>query len=160
MATYIRAMLAASSLALTSVALADLPVIAINVSSLPYNLSPNNYSNSPSNYSNSASNYKNSGSNYKNSSSNYTNSSSNYANSRNGDSRLIYDNTFIGYYVDNGEGIVNFFSASGKRALYNPPGTSAVFTNDGRYAGVLALDGSRKMTLALTPEGIKYLLLR
>lgn len=160
MTNYIRSLLTVSSLALTSSALADLPVITISVASLPYSLSPNSYDNSPSKYSNSIANYGNSASNYRNSPSNYANSASNYKNSRNGSNRLIMNGGFIGYYVDNGDGVINFFSSSGKRALYNPKDTSAVFTNDGRYAGVLATSSSDKLTLALTSEGIKYLLLK
>jgi len=155
-----RILLASLVLAGSGAALADMKVLTINVSALPYDLSPSKYDNSPSKYGNSISNYANSDSNYANSTSNYTNSSSNYANSRSGANRLIFDNTFVGYYVENGAGVTNFFSASGKRVLYNPEDSSAVFTNTGRYVGALALNSSKSIVLALTPEGVKALLIR
>ena len=144
-------------------ALADLPVVQIDESSLPYSLSPSNYDNSSSNYDNSISNYDNSSSNYDNSESNYNNSASNYANGRNGSHRLIFNDDgalkFAGYYVLASNGVTNFFSASGKRMFYSPKKGRAVFGgNDGAFCGVLArVDG--KFSLGLTQRGMKILLL-
>src|SRR6185295_14240583 len=69
---------------------ADMPIVYIRESSLPYEFSPTNYDNSPANYDNSIANYDNSGANYDNSSSNYDNSPSNYENGTNGNHRLYY----------------------------------------------------------------------
>lgn len=147
-------------LAISSSALADLPVVIIDAASLPYTLSPNNYANSPSKFSNSISNFSNSASNFKNSPSNFANSPNNFKNTRSGSNRLLQVGRYVGYYAENGAGVINFFSASGKRALYNPEGTSAVFTSAGSFAGVLGMDGSRGMSLALTPDGLKSFLLK
>ena len=144
-------------------ALADLPVVEINESSLPYDLSPSNYDNSSSNYDNSIRNYDNSSSNYDNSESNYDNSSSNYDNGRNGKRRLIFKDggslKFAGYYVQASNGVTNFFSPSGKRMFYNPKKGRAVFGGkDGTFCGVLArVDG--EFSLALTERGMRVLFL-
>lgn len=144
-------------------ALADLPVVQIDESSLPYNLSPSNYDNSPSSYDNSISNYDNSPSNYDNSESNYDNSASNYDNSRSGNKRLIFKDggtlKFAGYYVAAGNGVANFFSPSGKRMFYNPKKGRAIFGGrDGMFCGVLArVDG--EFSLALTERGMRVLFL-
>ncbi len=149
--------------AAAGVAMADLPVVEINESSLPYNLSPSNYNNSPSNYDNSISNYDNSSSNYDNSESNYSNSASNYDNSRNGKRRLIFKDgsslKFAGYYVQASNGVTNFFSPSGKRMFYNPKKSRAVFGGkDGTFCGVLArVDG--EFSLALTERGMRVMFL-
>ncbi len=153
----LRTVLAISALTLTSAAQADISVVLVNVTSLPYDLSPNNYENSPNNYSNSVNNYKNSPNNYNNSPNNYTNSPNNYSNNRN---KIIHNGSSVGYFVINKDGITNFFSRAGKRVFYNPADTSAVFTNEGKYAGVLAQNTSKNLVLGLTPEGLKYLLLQ
>ena len=142
---------------------ADLPVVTVNESSLPYEFSPSNYDNSPSNYDNSISNYENSSSNYDNSESNYKNSSSNYDNGRSGERRLLYKDgasqKLAGYYVRTGTGITNFFSPGGKRMFYNPKKGRAVFSGkDGTYCGVLARVGE-EFSLALTEQGVKVLFL-
>lgn len=147
----------------SAAALADLPVVLIDESRLPYGLSPSNYDNSPSNYDNSVSNYDNSPSNYDNSESNYDNSSSNYDNGRNGKRRLVYEEDgspkFAGYYVAANNGVTNFFSPSGKRMFYNPKKSRGVYGGrDGTFCGVLArVDG--KFSLALTERGLRLLLL-
>lgn len=110
-------------------ALADLPIVLVDESRLPYDYSPSNYDNSPSNYDNSISNYDNSPSNYDNSESNYNNSASNYENGRSGNRRLIYSSngsrTFAGYYSIADNGTTNYFSPSGKRMFYTPKGGRA-----------------------------------
>lgn len=142
---------------------ADLPVVMIEESGLPYDLSPSNYDNSPSNYDNSISNYDNSPSNYDNSESNYDNSASNYDNGRNGTRRLVYKDgsslKFIGYYVLAKNGTTNFFSPRGKRMFYNPKKGLAIFGGkDGTFCGVLArIKGD--FSLALTEHGAKVLML-
>lgn len=144
-------------------AFADLPVVEINESSLPYNLSPSNYDNTSSNYDNSISNYDNSSSNYDNSESNYSNSASNYDNGRNGSRRLILKDggslKFAGYYIQASNGVTNFFSPSGKRMFYNPKKGRAIFGGrDGTFCGVLArVDG--EFSLALTERGMRVMFL-
>lgn len=144
-------------------ALADLPVVLIEESRLPYALSPSNYDNSPSNYDNWVSNYDNLPSNYVNSESNYDNSRSNYDNGPNGTRRLVYDDEgtpkFAGYYVVASNGVTNFFSPSGKRMFYNPKKGRGVYGGkDGTFCGVLGrVDG--KFSLGLTERGLRLLLL-
>jgi hypothetical protein len=147
----------------TSVRAADLPVVLIDKSTLPYEFSPSNYDNSSSNYDNSVSNYDNSPSNYDNSESNYDNSSSNYNNSRSGNRRLVFKDggmlKFAGYYVRAKNGVTNFFSPSGKRMFYNPKKGRAVFGGQsGEFCGVLA-SVNGEFSLALTEEGLKTLAL-
>lgn len=140
----------------SNTALADLSVVLIDESSLPYNLSPSNYENSPSNYDNSSSNYDSS-------ESNYNNSASNYDNSRNGTKRLIFKDggslKFAGYYVIAKNGITNYFSPHGKRIFYNPRKGRGIFdSKNGNFCGVLTrVDG--ELSLALTELGAKILLL-
>lgn len=161
--SYLRLLLLIAAAFVSGSALADLPVVLIDESRLPYNLSPSNYDISPSNYDNSISNYDNSPSNYENSESNYNNSPSNYDNGRNGKRRLIYDEAgslkFVGYYVIAENGITNFFSPSGKRMFYNPKKGPGVYGGrDGTFCGVLArVDG--KFSLALTERGLRLLFL-
>lgn len=144
-------------------ALADLPIVLVDETRLPYDYSPSNYDNSLSNYNNSISNYDNSPSNYDNSESNYENSSSNYSNSRSGNRRLIYSangsQTFAGYYVIASNGTTNFFSASGKRMFYSPKGGRGVYSaKDGSFCGVLAVMNGQ-FSLALTGNGLKIMFL-
>ena len=150
-------------LAISGAAFADLLVVPINESSLPYELSSTNYDNSPSNYDNSISNYDNSPSNYDNSESNYDNSASNYDNGRSGSKRLIFKDggslRFVGYYVSATNGIANFFSPSGKRMFYSPKKGPGVFAGkDGSFCGVLARVNG-EYSLGLTEQGLKILFL-
>jgi hypothetical protein len=144
-------------------AAADLPIVSVEESSLPYGLSPNNYDNSPSNYNNSISNYDNSPSNYDNSESNYDNSATNLDNGRSGDRRLIYMDgstpRFAGYFVRASNGVTNFFSPSGLRIFYNPKKGRGIYGGkDGSFCGVFArVDG--KFSLALTENGLKLFFL-
>ena len=144
-------------------AMADLPILVVEQSQLPYGFSPSNYDNSESNYDNSISNYDNSGSNYDNSESNYDNSSSNYDNSPSGTHRLIYSVAgtprYAGYYVTSSEGVTNFFSPTGARMFYNPKSGSGVFSaRDGSFCGVLA-ESQGRLSLVLTDHGVKVMLL-
>lgn len=142
-------------------ALADLPIVLVEESRLPYEYSQSNYDNSPNNYDNAISNYDNSQSNYDNSPSNYANSSSNYDNGRSGSRRLIYTSngvsSFAGYYVTASNGTTNFFSPSGERVYYKPQGGRGVYCgDDGSFCGVLAaIDG--QISLALIERGSKVL---
>lgn len=148
-------------ISIASVCNADLLVTFVRESSLPYQFSPSNYENSPSNYDNSVSNYDNSPSNYDNSESNYDNSPSNYDNSANGGSSLVLKENGrafrVGYYVRADNGVLNFFSTTGKRLFYNPENGVAVFHGKkGFFCGVLGrVDGKYK--LALTEKGEKVL---
>ncbi|NDD30397.1 MAG: hypothetical protein EB084_19235 [Proteobacteria bacterium] len=54
----------------------DMPVVSINVRSLPYDQSPTSYKNAPTNYSNALTNYENAGSNYENAQTYYQNAAS------------------------------------------------------------------------------------
>lgn len=112
---------------------ADIIMIVIDEKLLPYNLSPDSYDNSSSKYDNSSSKYENSSDNYDNSSSNYDNSPSKYDNGIGGDRRIISENNkFIGYYVYNDKGILNFYNTSGARVAFMPAGgqTTSVFMDD------------------------------
>ena len=136
---------------------ADMIVSYANESELPYNLSSSNYPNSPSKYSNSASNYSNSSLNYLNSSARYENSFLNYKNGRNGDRRLLREESgtyhYIGYYVRNDDGLINFFSSKGDRLFYSPPGTGAIFHSEkGDYCGTLATLND-KSVLVISEKG-------
>jgi hypothetical protein len=139
-------------------ALADMPIVYISESSLPYDFSPANYDNSPANYDNSLANYENSEANYDNSSANYNNSSANYENSLNGNHRLYYlpDNihmTWAGYFVVRDNGYVNFFSSPGSRVFYSPKDHAGVFSAaDGSFCGVVAKIKGR-LSLVLTSHG-------
>lgn len=108
---------------------ADLRVNLINESSLPYDYSPNNYDNSPNNYDNSIS----------------------------GHNRLIYNSSFVGYYVRTSNGVTNFYSPKGVRMFYNPPKTVAVFDGEsGEFVGVIG-NINNQLSLALTQYGNKVL---
>ncbi|WP_118861341.1 hypothetical protein [Haemophilus haemolyticus] len=136
---------------------ADLRVNLINESSLPYDYSPNNYDNSPNNYDNSINNYDNSPNNYDNSPNNYENSPNNYDNSISGHNRLIYNSSFVGYYVRTSNGVTNFYSPKGVRMFYNPPKTVAVFDGEsGEFVGVIG-NINNQLSLALTQYGNKVL---
>lgn len=146
-----------TSCLLSPLAMADLEVVLINKSDLPYSLSPSNYSNSSSNYDNSISNYDNSKSNYANSKTNYDNSSSNFNNGKSGDKRLLLKKDgsyyYIGYYVWTDKGRINFFSASGDRIFYSPPKTDAIFDGEkGEFAGAMATLNDKNV-LAVTEKG-------
>jgi hypothetical protein len=147
----------------TSALAADLPVVVVDESRLPYEFRPSNYDNSPRNYDNSLRNYDNSPRNYDNSERNYDNSASNHDNGRRGQRRLVIQERgaikVVGYYVLATNGTTNFFSASGKRMFYNPKKGQGVFGGqDGTFCGVLArVDGV--LALALTERGMKLLLL-
>ena len=100
---------------------ADIKIILIDDSGLPYSLSPSKYSNSPSKYSNSPSKYSNSESKYSNSPSKYSNSPSKYSNGPSGKNRLLADNNrYVGYYVFTDDDIINFFNSDGERIAFNP----------------------------------------
>lgn len=108
---------------------ADLRVNLINESSLPYDYSPNNYDNSPNNYDNSIS----------------------------GHNRLIYNSSFVGYYVRTSNGVTNFYSPKGVRMFCNPPKTVAVFDGEsGEFVGVIG-NINNQLSLALTQYGNKVL---
>jgi hypothetical protein len=145
------------------VSAADLPIVLVKESALPYDLSPSNYDNSAANYDNSISNYDNSPDNYDNSEGNYDNSSANYDNGRNGERRLLFKDKgilrFVGYYVMAANGTTNFYSPKGKRMFYNPKKGRGIFGGkDGLFCGVLAQQ-SGELSLALTERGIKILML-
>jgi hypothetical protein len=139
-------------------ALADMPIVYIPESSLPYEFSPSNYDNSPANYDNSLANYENSDANYGNSTANYDNSPANYENGLNSNHRLYYlpDNihmTWAGYFVVRDNGYVNFFSPGGHRVFYAPKGHAGVFSAaDGSFCGVVAQIKGR-LSLVLTSHG-------
>jgi hypothetical protein len=141
----------------SSFALADMPIVYVSETSLPYELSPSSFDNSPSNFDNSLSNFDNSGSNFDNSPSNFDNSPSNFENGLNGDHRLYYKAdglhmTWAGYYVRKNNHI-NFFSPGRDRIFYKPADHAAVFSGeDGSFCGVVAKrDGT--ISLALTSHG-------
>lgn len=97
---------------------ADITAFAIDASSLPYHFGPSKYNNSPVNYDNSPSKYYN--------------SPYNYNNGPNGENRVIYDGSFLGYYVYSVSGVLNFFNASGARIGIIPSGghTQSIFSGD------------------------------
>lgn len=149
-------------LLLPVIANADLVLIFVDESSLPYDLSPRNYDNSPRNYDNSVRNYDNSIRNYSNSPRNYDNSHRNYDNGKSGKRRLLIEKNdglyFAGYYVWSDGGIQNFFSTNGERIFYSPPKTGAIFDSEnGEFCGTLAnLKGED--VLAITEKGQLVLL--
>lgn len=143
---------------LAGLAHADMPIVYIPESNLPYEFSPANYDNSPANYDNSLANYENSEANYANSSANYDNSPANYDNGLGGSRRLYYlpDNihmTWAGYFVVRDNDYVNFFSPGGRRMFYSPAGHTGVFSaEDGSFCGVIAkFKGT--VSLVLTSHG-------
>ena len=92
--------LVVSCLFLTPQVFADYKIILINKSALPFSLSPSNFSNSPSNFSNSR---------------------SNFSNGPSGNRRLLQENgRYAGYYVPNGNNLINFFNSNGERIAFNP----------------------------------------
>lgn len=144
-------------LLLSPVAWADLVVITANEADLPYSLSSSKYANSSSKYSNSISKYSNSSSKYSNSSSKYKNSPSNYKNGESGDRRLLIGESgsyfYIGYYVMNDDGVINYFSPNGERLFYTPPETGALFHGErGHFCGTLATLND-ELVLVLTEKG-------
>jgi hypothetical protein len=119
---------------------ADIQVIIIDKSTLPYSLNPSNFENSPSNFDNSSSNFENSVSNFENTPSNYENSKSNYENTSSGNRNvLMSDGRRIGYYVWSKNGVLNFYNDSG-RVFFLPSGghTQSVFASEGQeWCGTL-----------------------
>ena len=154
------------TLLLSGTARADLEVILVDVSDLPYSLSPSKYSNSSRRYSNSIRKYSNSSSKYSNSKSKYDNSPSKYSNSKSGDKRLLLKKgksyLYIGYYVWGDGGLINFFSSTGERLFYSPPETDAIFDGEnGEFGGSLAIINDTKVLnvteigqLALVKSGV------
>jgi hypothetical protein len=142
---------------------ADIPVVVVSGSSLPYSQSPSNYDNSPSNFGNSVSNFQNSPSNFDNSESNFSNSPANQENSISGKRRLMYskggDLMFVGYYVVAKNGTTNFFSQRGRRMFYNPKKGVGIFgSEDGTFCGVLVRIKDQ-LSFVLTEDGAKALFL-
>jgi phosphosulfolactate phosphohydrolase-like enzyme len=143
---------------LASSALAEMPIVYMSESSLPYEFSSANYDNSPVNYDNSLANYENSAANYTNSSANYDNSPANYENGLNGNHRLYYlpdkiHMTWAGYFVVRDKNYVNFFSPFGRRVFYSPAGHAGVFSaEDGSFCGVVAKI-QEKISLVLISHG-------
>lgn len=145
---------------------ADLEVIFAKEAEMPFALSLTKLSNSPSKFNNSINKFSNSASNFSNSPSKFDNSPSKQDNGKSGKNRLLikklgsYD--YIGYYVWNGEGVMNFFSPKGTRLFYSPADTDAVFDgSDGKYCGTLArienedvLVITESGQIAFTKEGI------
>lgn len=124
---------------------ADIFMIIIDEKILPYNLSPDNYDNSPSKYDNSSSKYENSSDNYENSASKYENSPAKFENGISGNRRIISaENEFIGYYVYNDKGILNFYNTSGARVAFMPAGgqTTSVFMDDAWCGTLGTKDGN------------------
>lgn len=136
---------------------ADILIVAVNETALPYSLSPKNYDNSPRNYSNSVRNYSNSPRNYKNSPRNYANSPRNNRNGQNGIQRLLANGKegeyYAGYYVFRDDGLINFYAPDGNRLFYSPAHTGAIYHGEnGEFCGTIAsLDD--QIVLALTEKG-------
>ncbi len=128
---------------------ADIKIILIDDSGLPYSLSPSKYSNSPSKYSNSPSKYSNSESKYSNSPSKYSNSPSKYSNGPSGKNRLLADNNrYVGYYVFTDDDIINFFNSDGERIAFNPnlDETESLFhSSKSKWCGTFGSNGGERV---------------
>lgn len=141
-------------------AVADMPIVYMPESSLPYEFSASNYDNSTANYDNSLANYENSDANYDNSTADFANAPANFDNTVNGDHRLYYgpDNihmTWAGYYAVRDKDYINLFSPVGTRMFYKPAGHSGVFSaSDGSFCGVVAEVGG-EISLVLTSHGTR-----
>lgn len=126
-------------------AYADILMLVIDEKLLPYNLNPDKYDNSPDKYDNSSSKYENSSDNYENSSSKYENSPAKFENGISGNRRIISEeNEFLGYYVYNDKGILNFYNKSGVRVAFMPAGgqTPSVFMEDAWCGTLGTKDGN------------------
>jgi hypothetical protein len=112
---------------------ADLRVIIISESSLPFSMGPANFNNSTAKFDNSSANFANSVANFENSPANFRNSNANFENSISGRRRLFNESSqMIGYYVYNSGGMINFYNLNGFRGLYKPGGghTDSIFSED------------------------------
>ena len=129
---------------MSNFAVAELKVVVINTSSLPYDLKPSYYLNKPSYYLNKESYYLNKSSYYLNKSSYYQNKRSHYQNKETGSNRLLSeDGVYVGYFVKRDDGHVNYFYASGSRFGFTPTGghTDSIFS-DGSWCGTIGqIDG-------------------
>ena len=131
---------------------ADYKVVIIQESSVPYSLSPNKYSNSPNKYSNSPNKYSNSENKYSNSPNKYSNSPNKYSNGPSGSNSLVTeDNYYVGYYLQNNDGMINFFNSNGERLGYLPAGnhTASIFhSKQSKWCGTFGLiNGERVIGL-------------
>ena len=136
---------------------ADLVIVLANESDLPFSLSPSDFSNSPNKFSNSISKFSNSTSKFSNSSAKFENSPSKSENGKNGERRILRESDgsyyYLGYYVRNDEGLINYFSSDGERLFYTPPETGALFSSDnGEFCGTLAILKD-ELVIVLTEKG-------
>lgn len=146
--------IAALCIALTlgaGAARADVPLIVLDQTQLPFDLGPGAPANNPARPSNSPHSAWNSGGNTANSASAWENRPSNPANHE----RLIItaDGGVLGYYATNAGGVLNLFDVNGRRIAYRPArGTRSLFTTSGQWCGTV--DGgtgdSGGMVLAVT----------
>lgn len=163
----IGSLLAIGFLILVSIsAYADLEIILARESELPFYLSPSKFINSSGKFGNSINKFSNSSSKFSNSPSKFDNSPSKNGNGKSGKRRLfikVSENYYyVGYYVWNDEGLMNFFSPAGVRLFYSPADTGAIFDgSDGKFSGTLAkvndddvLVVTEKGQLVFAKEGI------
>jgi len=144
-------------------AFADLGVIVVNESALPFEFSPSNFENSQANFDNSIANFDNSSANFDNSEANFDNSSANFDNGIGGKNRLLdiggSPPQYVGYYVAAKNGTNNFFSPKGQRLFYNPKKGRAIFGGqDGKFCGAIG-EVNGALRLGLTPRCAKQLVL-
>lgn len=129
-------------------ALADVPLIILDRTQLPFDLGPGHPANNPARAANSPNAAWNSSGNTANSSAAWENKPTNPANEK----RLIItaDGGVLGYYATNAGGVLNLFDINGRRIAYRPArGTRSLFTTKGSWCGTV--DGNRNgMVLAVT----------
>lgn len=129
-------------------AMADVPLIILDRTQLPFDLGPGHPANNPAKAANSPNAAWNSSGNTANSGAAWENRPTNPANEK----RLIItaDGGVLGYYATNAGGVLNLFDINGNRIAYRPArGTRSLFTTKGSWCGTV--DGNRGgMVLAVT----------
>ncbi len=131
-------------LLMSQFSVADLTVVVVDPSSLPYDLGPSNIDNQASSLRNNESGFGNGASSFGNQASSFDNRRSNYANGPEGSRRLLTeDDLYVGYYVTRSNGHINYFYASGTRFGFTPSGghTDSIFSG-GSWCGTIGqVDG-------------------
>ncbi|MBK4215864.1 hypothetical protein JJJ17_08000 [Paracoccus caeni] len=133
---------------LAPMAQADVPLIILDRTQLPFDLGPGHPANSPSRTENSPNSAANSASNPANASSTWQNRPTNPANEQ----RLIItaDGGVLGYYATSAGGVLNLFDVNGRRIAFRPArGTRSLFTARGEWCGTVDGGGS-SFVLAVT----------
>ena len=131
---------------------ADIKIILIDESELPFSLSPNRFTNSPNRFTNSPTRFSNSESRFTNSPTRFSNTPNKFSNGPSGTNRLLADgDRYVGYYVPTDDDITNFFSSDGERIAFNPSleETQSLFhSSETEWCGTfLSEDGKRVLGL-------------